>query len=130
MKYQYKSVTGNNEIEVNDDWSRVLLDLDNEETNSDRKHSRRNPVSLEGAEYEGEWFADGTDLLADLIEAESLERLRAALAQLTPAQRELVEQVYFNGIPPSEIARRGGVDKSAISHRLELIYKKLKNILK
>ena len=126
MKYEYTGVTGKTEIEVDERFYELLIALDQEEFNSDRKHSRRHPISLEGADYEGEWFSDGTDVLGDLIKKESYENLHTALLQLTPAQQELIEQIYFNDIPPSEIARRCGVDKSAISHRLSLIYKKIK----
>jgi len=64
--------------------------MDNEEKNADRRHSRRYPISLESCDYEGEWFSDGTDLLADLIEKESYSRLRAALKELRPEQQLLI----------------------------------------
>ena len=113
MKYEYKGTTGNTEIEVDEHFYEILVSLDREEFNSDRKHSRRNPISLEGVEYEGEWFADGTDLLGDMIRGEESVRLNDALALLTPDQQELVQQIYFDGVPPSEIARREGVDNSS-----------------
>ena len=130
MKYEYINATGKTEIEVDEQFYDILVALDREEYNSDRKHSRRHPLSLEDAEYEGEWFSDGADLLGDMIRAESYERLHAALAQLTPSQQALIQQIYFEGVAPSEIARRDGVDKSAISHRLALAHKRLKKLLK
>ena len=130
MKYEYKGTTGNTEIEIDEHFYEILVSLDREEFNSDRKHSRRNPISLEGVEYEGEWFADGTDLLGDMIRGEESVRLNDALALLTPVQQELVQQIYFDGVPPSEIARHEGVDKSAISHRLDRVHKRLKKYLK
>ena len=130
MKYEYINATGKTEIEVDEHFYEILVALDREEYNSDRKHSRRHPISLEGAEYEGDWFSDGADLLGDMIRAETHERLHAALGQLTPDQQTLIRQIYFEGVAPSEIAKRDGVDKSAISHRLALAYKRLKKLLK
>lgn len=130
MKYEYINATGKTEIEVDEHFYEILVALDREEYNSDRKHSRRHPISLEGAEYEGDWFSDGADLLGDMIRAETHERLHVALGQLTPDQQTLIRQIYFEGVAPSEIAKRDGVDKSAISHCLALAYKRLKKLLK
>ena len=129
MKYEYITATGKTEIELNEQFYEILITLDKEEYNSDRKHSRRNPQSLEDADYEGEWFSDNTDLLGDLIRTESCERLNKAILQLTASQQVLIQQIYFEGALPSEIAKQEGVDKSAISHRLNRIHKRLKNIL-
>ena len=130
MKYQYKTATGNHEIEVDEQFYDALIALDAKEKNSDRKHSRRRPVSLESMDYEGQLFSDGTDILGDLIQMENYERLHTALAGLTPNQQALIKQIYFQGIAPSEIARRDGVNNSAISMRLALAHKKLEKFLK
>jgi len=130
MKYEYITATGRTEIEVDEGFYEVLVMMDKEEYNADRKHSRRHPVPLEGAEYEGEWFSDGTDILSDLVQKESHERLHGALGQLTSDQKTLVRKIYFDGISPSEIVRREGVDKSAITHRLDRVYKRLQKLLK
>jgi len=73
MKYTYITATGKIEIEVDEQLHEILIGLDNKERNSDRKHSRRNPISLESAVYEGEWFSDGADILGDLIRTEDIE---------------------------------------------------------
>ena len=129
MKYEYKGATGNTEIEVDEQFFDILVSLDKEEFNSDRKHSRRNPLSLEDTEYEGEWFADGSDLLGDLIRAESNARLHAVLLRLTADQQTLVDRVYFKNEKIVDIARRDGVSHVAILDRLKRIHKKLKNYL-
>jgi len=54
MKYEYINATGKTEIEVDEHFFDILVALDREEYNADRKHSRRHPLSLEGVEYEGE----------------------------------------------------------------------------
>ena len=129
MKYEYKTVTENITIEVDEHFHDILIALDNEAYNSDRKHERRHPVSLDDADYEGEWFSDGTDILSDLIRKESHVRLHAAISKLTPNQQALIHQIFYEGVSPSDVAKRDGIDKSAISHRIALVYKRLKKIL-
>ena len=130
MKYEYITVTGKHKIEVDEQFFDILLTMDRAEYNSDRKHSRRHPISLSSANYDGDWFSDGSDILRNLIQAENSERLHAALAKLTQDQQTLIEQIYFMGIASSEIARRDGVGKSAISMRLALAHKRLAKFLK
>lgn len=59
-------------------------------------------------------------------QADKLSRLAAALASLSPDQRELVEKVYFRGMTQDEIAAEKGVTKQAISDRMKRIYVRLK----
>jgi DNA-directed RNA polymerase specialized sigma24 family protein len=72
----------------------MLLALDKEEKNSNRKHRRRLPTSFESMDYQGQWFSAGIDLLDEMIQAEDREWLIAALAKLTQQQQALVERVY------------------------------------
>jgi len=129
MKYEYITSTGKVVIEVDEQYHDLLVAMDREEYNSDRKHSRRYPISLENAEYEGEWFDDGTDLIGDLITNESYANLRSALAELTQEQQSLVDQIYFEDKKIIEIARADGVSEAAVRNRLKKIYDRLKNIL-
>ena len=129
MKYEYISATGKTEIEVDEQFYDILVALDREAYNADRKHSRRYPLSLEGVDYEGEWFSDGADFLGDLIRAESHERLHAALGQLTPDQQELIDRVYFKYEKIIDIAIAQGVSHVAIQNRLKKIYNRLKKVL-
>ena len=129
MKYTYTTATGKIEIEVDEHLHKLLTTLDTDESNSNRKHSRRHPISLGNTRYEGKWLSDETDLLGDLIRTGDVELLKAAMSQLPIDQQTLIREVYFEDMPPSIIAKREGVDKSAISHRLDRIYKKMKKIL-
>ena len=129
MKYEYINATGKTEIEVDEHFFDILVSLDKEEFNSDRKHSRRNPLSLEETEYEGEWFSDGSDLLGDLIRAESNARLHDALLRLTADQQALVRRVYFKNEKIVDIADEQGVSQPAITQRLATAIKKLKKLL-
>jgi len=47
---------------------------------------------------------------------------------LKPNQAELIIAIYLDGVPVTEYARREGVHKSAISHRLETAKKNFKKV--
>jgi len=95
----------------------------------ERKHSRRNPISLESAKYDGEWFSDGSDFLTDMIRAEKIIRLHIALSQLTTEQQALISRIYFKKEKVIDIAAEQGVSHSAISHRVATVLKKMKKLL-
>ncbi len=129
MKITYEFVTGEvSEVEVDERLGGMLLDLDRQQENNDQKETRRH-FSLDGMDYEGELFASAEDTERGAVRREDMARLYSAMEALSPSQRELVEKVYFEERKITDIAREEGVDKSAVSHRLERIHKKLKKIL-
>lgn len=129
MKVRYEFVTGEvSEIEVEENLGELLVDLDRQQYNNDHKETRRH-TSLDGMGYEGEFFVSDADTAGEVEWREDIARLFAAMERLNPAQRELLLKVYFKEQSCASIAEAEGVDKSAISHRLERIYKKLKKYL-
>ena len=129
MKITYEFVTGEvSEVEVDESLGGMLLDLDRQQYNNDHKETRRH-VSLDGMDYEGELFVSAEDTEGEAERREDMARLFSAMEALSPAQRELVKKVYFEEQKISDIAAEEGVDKSAVSHRLERIHKKLKKFL-
>lgn len=130
MKIRYEFVNGEvSEIEVDDSLGELLVDFDRQQYNNDHRETRRH-ISLDGMDYEGELFVSAEDTEGELLRREDTARLMEAMEALSPSQRELALKVYFNGKSVTSIAAEEGVDKSAISHRLERIHKKLKNLLK
>ena len=81
-------------------------------------------------DYEGEIFASVADTADEVERREELARLMRAMETLSPAQRELVLKVYFEGRSYASIAREAGVGESAIRDRMKRIYKKLEKYLK
>lgn len=128
MKIKYEFDKETVEIEVAEDWGDVVVELNRLEYNVDHKETRRH-ASLDGMDYEGDFFADGTDIEADLIHTEEFNQLHAAIAKLKPEQQELVQAIFFNDVSISAYAAQKGVEHSAISHRLKTVYKKLKSFL-
>lgn len=77
------------------------------------------------------------DLLADTGDDSgqgALERryevMRAAIPALPPEQREVVEQVYFEGLSQVEVAARSGVPLGTVKSRLRLGIEKLRDAVR
>lgn len=131
MKIKYEFLTGEAvEIEVSEAIGKVLIGIDKEAKNSDRRESRRHH-SIDALNEIGVQLAATSEELADSIEMrETTEALRQALGKLLPQQRKLLQKLYFgDGRTIVDVAREEGVTISAISHRLDLIYKKLRKLL-
>ena len=129
MEIKYEFVTGEVfEIEVEDALGEVLLEFDRQEKNNDRRETRRH-MSLDGMDFEGEWFVSSEDTEGAALCQEDMGRLTRALEMLSPGQRELVLKVYFKGMRVADIARAEGVSEAAVRNRLKKIYGKLKKIL-
>lgn len=129
MKIKYEFVTGEiTEIEVEDTLGELLVDFDRQEYNNDHKETRRH-TSLDGMEYEGEWFDSGQDVLGEVLSREDAARLYRAMERLSAAQRELVLKVYFEDRRIVDIAREEGVSEAAIRNRLKKIYRKMEKFL-
>ena len=95
MKITYEFVTGEiSEAEVDERLGGMLLDLNRQQENNDRKETRRH-FSLDGMDYEGELFASAEDTERAVEHREEMARLYSAMEALSPSQRELVEKVYF-----------------------------------
>ena len=127
MKITYEFVTGEvSEAEVDERLGGMLLDLDRQQYNNDQKETRRH-VSLAGMDYEGELFVSAEDTEGEAVRREDMAWLYSAMEILSPAQRELLEKVYFEERKITDIAREEGVSHVAVRDRLERIYKKIKN---
>jgi RNA polymerase sigma factor (sigma-70 family) len=146
MKIKYSFANETIEIEVTDDWGAIVLNLDRQEKNLNRKETRRhtpldsydyiddqadsNPrLSRDAFEYRNHICADSAEIVADLESKYNQQHIREAVAKLKPAQRDLITAIYFDGISVNDYAKREGVVHSAISHRLQTAYRHLKKLL-
>lgn len=129
MEIKYEFVTGEVlEIEVEDALGEVLLEFNRQEKNNDRRETRRH-MSLDGMDFEGEWFVSSEDTEGAALCQEDMGRLTQALEMLSPEQRELVLKVYFKAMRIVDIAREEGVGESAVRDRIRRIHKKMKKYL-
>lgn len=128
MKIKYEFANETVEIEVDEEWGNILVDLNRQEYNNDHKETRRH-CSLDACQFEGADFAvKDTDLEALFTEPTAAERLHTAIAKLKPGQQKLIRAIYFEGVSVNDYARMEGCTQSAISHRLQTVRNKLKKL--
>ena len=64
-----------------------------------------------------------------MAEKERQERVRAALADLPPEQKEVVSLAYLEGLSHSEIAERLSVPLGTVKSRMRIAYQKIREAL-
>lgn len=70
------------------------------------------------------------DTVATLVAAERALRVRAALAELPPEQREVLDLAYFGGLSQTEIAERTQTQLGTVKGRIRLAMEKLRGRLR
>ena len=63
-------------------------------------------------------------------QAALLRLLPEAMEQLTESERELIQALFYDGVPAREYARRMGISDMAVRKKRDRILMKLKNILR
>ena len=116
MTYIYFSATGPIEIEVDEELYELLTAMDRDEFNSDRKHSRRHPFSLENCAYEGEWFEDKHDSISQI---ELAIDMKPALSLLTDLQRACFVETILGGKSQREMAAELGKSRSTVQKAVD-----------
>ena len=119
----YHYVTGESvKVEIAEELRPVLTELKRLEDNCTQRENRRRKASLRSVQNYISSIAE------DVERREQNDEFMQAFHRLLPEQQKLLWQIFFLEIPEKEIARREGVDKSAISHRLKRARAKLKNL--
>ena len=127
MKIMYTFSDETVEIDVEEKWANIVIDLDRQEYNNNHKEKRRH-YSLEACTYEGVEYAVEDKGLAALFPSDDVEKVRKTLDTLLPRQRELLTRVYINGEKYTDIARSEGLDPSSVRQAtLRAVKKFLKN---
>ena len=125
MKIKYEFANETIEIEVEEEWADIVIDLDRQEYNINHKETRRH-CSLEAYNLDDALLPSDEDVERDVIADEDKKRLYKAIAALTPDQQELVHRVYFNNERLADIAREQGVSRAALTNRMNRIVASLK----
>ena len=117
------------EVEVDDELGKYIAVMDEADFNLNRKETRRHTY-MSVLEEKGRYIPDDSDPLEDVLKAERIRELMAAIEKLQPQQKELLIRVYWNKELQKDIAAEEGVSEMAISRRMKRIIKKLKIFLK
>ncbi len=129
MKINYRDADGKIlELEVSEEVGTFYLESTEAEKKNDRKNSRPDRHSqLSTFEYEDiQFFSDGTDLLADLIESEVISH---AMSCLNERQQYLIRKCLLEGWTYTDLAAAEDKDESAIRHAVDRAKKKLRKFL-
>lgn len=128
MLVRYRFVNETVEVEVSEEWGKVLTEQDRLEYNNDQKETRRH-VSLDMVTQEqGMQFADDLDLERFVEEQLDFSELVRSMDALQPQQLTLLRQL-LEGKNAATIARDEGLNKSSVHRRIQRIYAQLKKKL-
>lgn len=116
------------EIEVEEKWATIVLDLDREEYNGNHRETRRH-CSLDALNLDDALLPSDVDVFEAVADTEGKRNLYQAINKLSPQQRKLIWRIYFQGEHPADIARELGVSKTAIHNRLQRIFCQLQKNL-
>ncbi len=124
MKIEYKYVTGETvEVEVSEEWSKILIELDREEYNNNQTETRRH----ESYEDEGEWAVDNYSDIDTAMERKELTRkYEKTMGKMTDKQMHVIENVFMESMSKAEYAEKFGISRQAVSERVKCIRKKIK----
>ncbi len=129
MNFTYKTATGNITIDVDEEWVAILQDCDREEYNNDHAETRRH-YHFEACEYEGQDYADDDDAIERLLEAEAARStVLPLLEKLTPAQRDVIDALFYKGMTAREYATSRKLDETTVSLTKKAALKKMKKFL-
>jgi len=129
VKIKYKNADGKIiELEVSDEVGAFYLESVEAEKKNDRRNSRPDRHTLLSTfTYEdARYFSDSTDILADLIESETINH---AMSYLNERQQYLIQKCCIEGWSYTDLAALEEVDESTIRYSVNRAKKKLKKML-
>jgi len=127
MKVSYQFVSETVEVEVDEIWGEMLMDMDRREYNNDHKETRRH-ASIYEIDQEENLIPSKYCLEDEILRKEEIKALVKAFELLTPEQLRLVRAIYSEGNSMAAIARSEGVSKMAITNRMKKIQEKIKKV--
>ena len=99
MKIEYRFVTGEKvTAEISDKFKDVVIKLDKEEYNCNRKETRRHK-SLSLSDKSIENMSLSSDICDDVFKNIDKEKLHNAISRLKPNEQELLHNLYLNDKP-------------------------------
>ncbi len=131
MKIEYKFVTGEDvSIEVYGEFEEIMLELDRNLKNNDRKETRRHE-SLDLFDKDERNSDITVDILGDVCRNFDKDKLYDAIAKLKPQEQELIHKLYLdkNPMTQAEYARNINISDAAMWKKIQRIRDKIKRLI-
>ena len=131
MKIEYKFVTGEDvSIEVYGEFEEIMLELDRNLKNNDRKETRRHE-SLDLFDKDERNSDITVDILGDVCRSFDKDKLYDAIAKLKPQEKELIHKLYLdkNPMTQAEYARNINISDAAMWKKIQRIRDKIKRLI-
>ena len=124
--YTYEFANETVEVEIDEKWASVLMEMDLEYEPIERRETRRQ-VPLDTSFGWSDWLIEDDDPEESLIEMiESRAGLDFALSVLNEKQQALIRGLFLEGLTQKEYAEINGIRQAAVSQQLVTIRKNLK----
>ena len=130
MKIKYVFCNEEIDVDVSDDWGRILAGLDKEESDNDRRETRRH-CSLSLFNADDPHFIADIDVPAQAVLNITIESLLDAVRNLSPRDQYLIEQVFLRDRAFADIAHESNKNEASIRESTKRAIKHLRyNFLK
>lgn len=130
MIIKYEFLDGKKiEIEVSTELGQVILQIDKEAQNNNRRETRRHQ-SLSALSDKADLVAD-ENIEEDILQKFDMEKLYDAISKLKPSEQELIHKLYLDKqvVAQAEYARRKNVSEVVIWKKVQRIRDKLKKLI-
>ena len=127
MKYRYAFTTGEEAVEIPEEWAALLEEMDHEEQLGNRRETRRHQ-SLDDLLYEGLDFASDGDAESPLLEKEDGRELEEALGCLTEIQRRRL-LMHCAGMTYREMGNREAANIKSCEESVKGAIRKMQKIM-
>lgn len=131
MEIKYKFVNGEEtSIEVYGDFKEIILELDRDLKNNNRKETRRHE-SLSLLDSDKQSIATNTDVYSQTLKNLDKDKLYDVIAKLKPQEQELLRNLYLSDKPMTQgqYANISNIKEKSVQEKSRRIRKKLKKLI-
>ena len=132
MIIKYEFIDGKKiEIAVSTELGQVILQIDKEAKNNDRRETRRHQ-SLSKLSDKADLIADESiDIEKDILQKFDMDKLYDAISKLKPSEQELIHKLYLDKHPITQVeySRSQKISVGSVKMQLQRIKAKLKKLL-
>ena len=132
MIIKYEFIDGKKiEIAVSTELGQVILQIDKEAKNNDRRETRRHQ-SLSKLSDKADLIADESiDIEKDILQKFDMDKLYDAISKLKPSEQELIHKLYLDKHPMTQVeySRSQKISVGSVKMQLQRIKAKLEKLL-